>query len=88
MRGDSVITLFTNEIQGREYRVRQQLIKDGYRLHKTRVDSWHCAAYGVGYMIMEIDRNIAVSGFTPHLYSDSLEDVETFTFGEVGFLVA
>ncbi|WP_156373677.1 hypothetical protein [Rhizobium sp. Leaf386] len=64
----------------REDRVRRQLRKDGYRLCKTPARSWRRETHGVGYMIVENARNLAVSGTVPQPYSDSLEDVEAFAF--------
>lgn len=62
----------------REDRVRRALAKDGYRLHKTPARSWRREHFGVGYMIVEVDRNFAVSGYSPVPYSDSLDEVEEF----------
>ncbi|MGY6568503.1 MAG: hypothetical protein ACXIVE_05860 [Salinarimonas sp.] len=64
-----------------EARLRRLLAKEGYALRKTPARSHLREAYGVGYMIVEAGRNIPVSGYTPHLYSDTLEDVAAFVAG-------
>lgn len=64
----------------REDRVRRALSKRGYILKKTPARSWQRESFGVGYMIVEANRNFVVSGCTSRPYSDDLEDVEAFAF--------
>ncbi|WP_104823106.1 hypothetical protein [Rhizobium sp. NXC24] len=72
------IVMLTEKI--REDRVRRALKKRGMRLAKTPSRSWLRDYYGPGYMIIDTTLNAVVSGGSNRAYSDSLEDVEDFTF--------
>ena len=65
----------------REDRARRALAKDGYALKKTPARSWRREHFGIGYLIVDVRGNLPVSGYTPQPYSDSLEEVEEFAFG-------
>lgn len=60
--------------KARENRVRRQLAKQGYRLHKSRARGVHFDNRG-GYMIIDACCNYIVAGEKCDL---SLEDVERF----------
>jgi hypothetical protein len=64
----------------REDRVRCALIKRGYLLRKTPARSWLRQHYGPGYMIIEADRNLVVSGYRRRAYEDDIEHAEWFAF--------
>ncbi|BBF93422.1 hypothetical protein [Blastochloris tepida] len=64
------------EEKSRESKVRRQLQKCGYRLHKTPARSWLRKHYGAGYMITL--NNTVVSGCSSREYDANLEDVELF----------
>lgn len=64
----------------REDRIRRALAKRGYLLRKTPARSWLRQHYGVGYMIVDANRDTVISGCSAQPYSDSLDDVETFAF--------
>ncbi|MDI4663456.1 hypothetical protein K9U40_03760 [Xanthobacter autotrophicus] len=64
--------------EAREARARRALAKGGFRMFKTPARSWRRAEHGVGYMIVDTSTNTVVSGCIGRLYSDCLDDVETF----------
>lgn len=65
------------DVKIRENRVRRQLAKQGYRLHKSRTGGVTLHDLG-GYMIVNADYNFVVAGPNSDL---SLEDVEQFAAG-------
>lgn len=60
--------------KSRENRVRRQLAKQGYRLHKSRSRGVYLNDLG-GYTIVDADCNFVIAGANFDL---SLEDVEQF----------
>lgn len=65
-------------IKIREGRARRALAKRGYAVRKTPARSGLRTTYDVGYMIIEIRRNLTVLGASSRAYEASLEDVEEF----------
>ncbi len=64
----------------REDRARRALAKRGYILRKTPARSWLRQYYEPGYMIIEANRNLVVSGCGQREYEDNIEQVEWFAF--------
>ena len=62
----------------REDRLRRKLTSLGYRLHKTPARSWIREAYGPGYMITEVSRNLVVFGCTHWQYDGTLDEAEDY----------
>jgi hypothetical protein len=60
----------------RERRLRRQLDRLGYRLHKTPARSWLRAYYGAGYMITR-DNTIQLGCFR-HEYDATIDEVAAF----------
>ena len=62
----------------RESAIRRSLQKQGYSLHKTPARSKEREWYGVGYMVVDADRNTVVLGAHNHPHSATLDEVEAF----------
>jgi hypothetical protein len=67
-------------LKAREDRARRVLAKYGYVLRKTPARSWLRQYYGPGYMIVEIHRNLVVSGCGSRPYQDRIEGIERYAF--------
>lgn len=66
------------DISTREATARRSLKKAGYSMRKTPARSKEREFHGVGYMVVEDERNMVVLGSTHHAYDGTLEDVEAF----------
>jgi hypothetical protein len=65
----------------RENRLRRMAQRQGYVLRKSRRRDPRALEYD-GYMLVEPSRNVPVLGYTPHAFSATLDDVETFLTSE------
>lgn len=66
------------DISTRESAIRRSLKKQGYLLRKVPARSFLREWYGVGYMVVDADRNTVVLGGTHHAYDGTLDEVEAF----------
>lgn len=67
------------DISTRESAIRRSLQKQGYSLLKTPARSFERAVFGVGYMVIDADRNTVVLGANNHPHSATLDEVEAFS---------
>lgn len=62
----------------REDRLRRKLISSGYRLKKTPARSSLRELHGIGYMIVDDERNFVVYGHSPMEFAGTLEGAEDY----------
>lgn len=65
-------------IKVREDRLRRKLISSGHRLRKTPARSSLREVHGIGYMIVDNERNYVVYGYSPMEFAGTLEGAEDY----------
>lgn len=64
----------------RENRLRRMAQRQGYILQKSRRRDPKAIDYG-GYMLVDIQHNTGIVGYTPYAYSADLDEIEDFLTG-------